>query len=369
MDYMNELEKARKSINEIDAKMAELFEERMKASELVANYKKETALSIFDETREKQVISQNSELIRDNTIKEYYIEFLKNTMAISRKYQARIIDGMRVAYCGVPGAYAYIAAKKMFPQASYIPYDEFNLAYEAVEKGDCDVAVLPIENSYAGDVGTVMDLIFSGELYVNQVIDLPIKHDLMACEGATLDGIKAVVSHSQALSQCAEYIQAKGYKTIPYANTALAAEYVKSLNDNTVAAIASDETAEIFGLKILEGGINTSRTNTTRFAAFSRVQNKIEPSNKNTNENFILVFTVKNEAGALAKTLDIIGAHGFNMRNLRSRPMKDLLWNYYFYIEGEGNINTQNGKDMLRALGATCARLKLAGMYYSKLEK
>lgn len=366
---MNKLEEARKIINEVDAEMARLFEKRMQASELVAEYKKENALSILDTARENQVISKNSEMIEDNVIKEYYVEFLKNTMALSRAYQSRLNNGMKIAYCGVPGAYAYIAAKKMFPNAIYVPYTEFNLAYEAVEKGECDSAVLPIENSYAGDVGTVMDLIFSGTLYVNQVIDLPIKHDLMACEGATLDTIKTVVSHSQALSQCAEYIQKRGYESKPYANTALAAEYVKELNDPKYAAIASSETAEIFGLKVLESGINTSRTNTTRFAAFSRVQNKIDVSNKKTNEHFILVFTVKNEAGALAKTLDIIGAHGFNMRNLRSRPMKDLLWNYYFYIEGEGNINTVNGKEMLRALGATCARLKLAGTYYSKLEK
>ena len=149
----------------------------------------------------------------------------------------------------------------------------------------------------------------------------------------------------------------------------MAAEYVKKLNDNSVAAIASDETAKIYDLNILESSINTSRMNTTRFAAFSRAQNKTDSTKKKMNEHFIIVFTVKNEAGALAKTLDIIGAHGFNMRNLRSRPMKELLWNYYFYIEAEGNINTTNGKEMLRELSATCARLKLVGTYYSKLEK
>ena len=130
-----------------------------------------------------------------------------------------------------------------------------------------------------------------------------------------------------------------------------------------LAAIASDETANIFGLKILEGGINESKNNTTRFAAFSRVQNKENSNKKQMNDHFILVFTVKNEAGALAKTLDIIGAHGYNMRNLRSRPMKELMWSYYFYIEADGNINTEDGKDMLRELGATCDRLKLAGTY------
>ncbi|MBO5212743.1 MAG: chorismate mutase [Clostridia bacterium] len=366
---MNDLEQARKIINEVDSEMAKLFEKRMEAAQLVAKYKKENALSILDEAREKELILKNSEMIDSSEIKEYYIQFLKNTMSLSRAYQSRLNEGMRVAYCGVPGAYAYIAAKKMFPNCIYVPYGDFNSAYASVENGECDASVLPIENSFAGDVGTVMDLIFSGTLYVNQVIDLAISHNLIACKGATVDSIKKVVSHSQALTQCAEFIKNHRYETEAYANTAMAAEYVKSLNDPSVAAIASDETAKIFDLNILEGNINTSRMNTTRFAAFSRVQNKIDSAKKKMNEHFILVFTVKNEAGALAKTLDIIGAHGFNMRNLRSRPMKELLWNYYFYIEAEGNINTVNGKEMLRELGATCARLKLAGTYYSKLEK
>ena len=151
-----------------------------------------------------------------------------------------------------------------------------------------------------------------------------------------------------------------------YPNTALAARYVKELGDPTVAAVASDETAAIFGLKILASKIHTSKTNTTRFGAFSRARNTACRKIGKSEESFILVFTVRNEAGALAKTLDIIGAHRFNMRNLRSRPMKELMWNYYFYVEAEGNIDTENGRDMLRELGATCDKLKLAGTFHTK---
>ena len=124
----------------------------------------------------------------------------------------------------------------------------------------------------------------------------------------------------------------------------------------------------MFGLKIVDKVINDSRTNTTRFAALSRAQNRPASMSSCAEENFILVFTVKNEAGALAQTLNIIGAHGFNMRNLRSRPMKDLQWNYFFYIVAEGNINNENGRDMLRELSAICAKLKLVGTYYSNLK-
>ena len=363
---MSSLENARKTINEIDAEMARLFEKRMNAAKAIAEYKKENGLSILDKTREAELIRRNSEYIEDKAIREHYVTFLQKTMEISRSYQARMNEGMKIAYSGVPGAYAYIAAKRMFPEATPVSYSNFTTAYQAVEAGECDVAVLPIENSYAGDVGTVMDLIFSGSLYVNQVIDLAIDHNLMAVEGATTETIKKVISHEQALSQCADYIQAHGYETEAFSNTAVSAQYVKEQNDITIGAIASDETARIFGLKIVESSINTSRSNTTRFAVFSRSQNNQSKATGKMNNHFILTFTVKNEAGALAKTLDIIGAHGFNMRNLRSRPMKELLWSYYFYIEADGNINTQDGKEMLRELSATCDRLRLAGTYQTQ---
>ena len=363
---MNELEQARKIINEVDKEMAELFEKRMYATELVAKYKKEHGLSILDKAREKEVIIKNSSLVKNSIYKEYYAEFIKETMRISRLYQTRLNEGQRVAYSGVEGAYAYIAATKMYPSSCFVSYPNFESAYEAVENGECDVCVLPIENSYAGDVSTVMDLMFSGTLFVNQVINLPITHCLMVNEGVEQKDIKRVISHPQALAQCADYIKENGFDAVSCENTALAAKSVKENGYNDTAAIASKETAELFGLKVIARGINASRTNTTRFVAFSRAQNEIKTQSRKMNQHFILMFTVRNEAGALAKTIDIIGAYGFNMRNLHSRPMKELLWNYYFYVEADGNINSKNGQDMLRALGATCDKLKLVGSYISE---
>lgn len=362
---MSKLDEARKDINRIDTEMARLFEQRMTACRHVAEYKKENGLSVRDPERETELIAKNRKLITDPEIDAYYVEFIKNNIDLSCRFQSKLMNGMRVTYCGVEGAFSHIAAKRMFPEANLTAFSDFTKAYEAVENGEFDCAVLPLENSYAGDVGTVMDLLFSGSLFVNQVIDIPITHNLIACEGATIDTIKTVVSHPQALGQCEGYISSHNFKTQAYSNTALAAQYVRDLNDPTVAAIASDETARIFGLNILDTTINDSKTNATRFAAFSRAQNRPGDVKKRTDENFILVFTVRNEAGALAQTLNIIGAHGFNMRNLRSRPMKDLQWNYFFYIEAEGNINTENGSYMLRELSAVCAKLRLAGTYYS----
>lgn len=362
---MSELERSRKEINRIDMEIAKLFEQRMRACSAIAAYKKENGLSIRDVDREAAMIQEYRNYIEDDQIRSYYVQFLKQTIDLSCKYQSALISGMTVAYSGVEGAYAHIAAKRMFPEAQLVSCPDFVDAYRGVEEGTFDCAVLPFENSYAGEVGAVMDLIFSGQLYVNQVVDLPIRHNLLVNKGASADEIKTVVSHPQALSQCASYIRKHGYATKTCANTALAARQLCDSGDLTTAAIASEETAELFGLENLDAGINDVQNNTTRFAALSRVQYAPEPSKVREDENFILVFTVQNKAGALAQTLNIIGAHGFNMRAVRSRPMKDLQWNYYFYIEAEGNINNQNGQDMLRELSAICARLKLVGTFYS----
>lgn len=361
---MNELESARIEINKIDKQLAELFEQRMKAVEAVAKYKIANGLPVFDASRENEIIKRNTDYISEEKFKEYYINFLKDTMDVSKRYQRRLMNGMRIAYSGVEGAFGHIAAKSLFPDAELVSYPDFKDAYLAVVEGICDNAVLPIENSYAGDVGAVMDLLFSKDLYINAITDLAVVHNLIALPGAALSDIKTVTSHPQALSQCAEYIKAHGFDELPTTNTAVAAKQVAESGDKTVAAIASVETAELYGLNVLANGINASRNNTTRFAVLSRTQNMPNPTAK-MGEHFILMFTVKNEAGALAKTLDIIGAYRFNMRNLRSRPMKELMWSYYFYVECDGNINTSNGRDMLTALSATCDCLKLVGTYRS----
>ncbi len=360
---MNALESARQEINRIDEEMARLFERRMKAVEQVAAYKKENGLPVRDPVREAAVVDRNRSFIQDPEIESHYVEFLRNVMDVSCAWQDSLIRGRKVAYSGVEGAYAHIAARKLFPEASYEGKPGFAEAYQAVENGQCDCAVLPLENSSAGEVGTVMDLLFSGTLYINQVMDLPIRHALMAAPGAELNGIRTVYSHPQALRQCAEYVRARGWKTVECENTAAAARRVLEAGDSSIAAIASEEAAELYGLKTLENGINDTASNTTRFAVFSRAQNRPVRAGLRDSAGFILVFTVQNRAGALAQTLNIIGAHGYNMKNLRSRPMKDLQWSYYFYMEAEGNINNENGEMLLRELSALCARLKLVGMY------
>ena len=175
---MEKLLKAREIINETDKAIAELFEKRMEAARLVAEYKKERGLPVFDASRENTVVKSNLQYINDEEIKEFYVPFLKETMNISKRFQHRILEGLNVAYSGVEGAFAHIAAGRIFPDGNRISYPDFKAADEAVEKGECDCAVLPIENSRAGEVGNVIDLLFSGSLYVNGVYSLDIRHFL-----------------------------------------------------------------------------------------------------------------------------------------------------------------------------------------------
>lgn len=358
---MKDLIEIRKDINRIDEEMRKLFSERMTAAKEVAEYKIAHGLPILDATREAEVIEKNTALLDDEDLRPYYVNFLQGNMAVSRSYQDMLVNGMKVAYSGVAGAFAYIAACKSFPNARKIAYGNFEEAYAACVNGECDAVVLPIENSYNGEVGAVTDLMFSGPLYVNGIIDVDITHCLLGVSDSSISDVKTVISHPQALAQCNNYIRSHGFLEKEYENTALAAEYVAKTNDKTLAAIGSEAAAEIFGLKILDKNINESRSNTTRFATFSRSEHKHGDGASGVYS--IILFTVNNEAGALAKALDIIGKHGFNMRTLRSRPMKELMWEYYFYIEAEGNVNTKEGRRMIEDLEEYCPKVKLIGSY------
>ena len=191
---MKELTDIRLEINDIDKKMAELFEQRMVLAKEIADYKLAHGLSLVDSKREEEVIRKNLEFIRDEKVKSYYVNFIKDVMNESKKYQSLIMSGIKVAYSGVPGAFSYIAAKRSYPEGNYISYPDFESAYHACESGEVDVVVLPIENSFAGEVGTVMDLTFQGSLHINKVFDLEITQNLLGLKGADKKGIKKVTT-------------------------------------------------------------------------------------------------------------------------------------------------------------------------------
>lgn len=341
--------------------MADLFVQRMETVREIAAYKRERGLPIEDRDQETRVIDEHSRRITDETLRSFYVHFLQSTIDVSKRWQHRLMSGIQVAYCGAEGAFAGIAADRIFPDGQKVSFGSFEEAYEAVEAGACDAAVLPIENSYAGEVGQVLDLMFSGNLYVNGVYDLSVTHNLLGVPGAALKDIRRVISHPQALAQCRTYLQERGIEALPSENTATAAKEIAEKGDIHTAAIASRETAALYDLQILDHDINEKKTNTTRFAVFSRVQNQM--TDKNCKAAFLLFFTVNDEVGGLAKAINIISVYDFNMRVLRSRPMKNLPWHYYFYAEVEGDDRSENGRRMISALKGTCPTAKVVGHY------
>jgi len=354
----SKLEQARRIINKVDSQMAALFVERMRAVETIYEQKKAFGLPILDEKREAAVIENNTNLVEDEVLKAYYIDYLRHVMGVSRAYQYRLQSGLKIAYSGVEGAFAHIAAGRIFKEGNRISYSDFKAAYQAVVDGKCDVAVLPIENSYAGEVGQTLDLIFSGSLYINGIYELEIHQNLLGVQGAVVEDICKVASHPQALSQCHDYIEMRGFRTEEANNTALAAKSVADANDKSFGAIASVETAELYGLKVIEANINKSGENTTRFVVLSKVR-ALSPALSST----VLMLTVKHEAGSLANAIGIIGRFGYNMTALRSRPMKKHSWQYYFYIEIDGSVDNENGRLMVEELSGVCDKLKIAGTF------
>lgn len=358
---MSSLENARNDIERIDKQIAALFEERMGAAKEVAAYKRERGLPILDAAREKQLIEKNTGYLKNKEMEAYYRDFMVSMMGISKRYQQRLMTGVRVSYSGIEGSFASISARKIFPEAEKVPCMNFKDAYDAVASGDCDFTVLPIENSYAGEVGQVSDLIFDGDLFINGIYELGVSQCLLGVPGATIDSIKTVISHPQALEQCNEFIYNHKYHSVQAENTARAAKEVSEKGDITTGAIASSETAQLYGLEVLEHDINKSNVNITRFAVLSKCRDIQKTADDFS--TFILMFTVKHEAGSLAKALTVLGDHGYNMRVIRSRPLKNHNWEYYFYAEVEGRLSSEKAENMLKELKQHCEELKVVGSY------
>ncbi len=358
-DYDIKFHNARSKISEIDKQIAALFEARMTASQDVAEYKKINGLPIEDLVREAQLTEANSQLINNDEIRSYYINFQKKMMKLSKEYQRKLNDGMRVAFSGVKGAFAELAVKRIFPDASPIACSDFKAAYRAVEKGECEIAVLPIENSYEGDVARVMDLTYFGSLFINGVYDMAVEQHLFGTKDADEKTIKTVISHPQALGQCAEFIEEKGYETREAVNTAVAAQLVANEWDSSLGVICSLESGNEYGLKLIDRKINKNSQNTTRFAVFSRV-----PRDYSADQNhFIVLFTVRDEAGSLGKAISVFGECGYNLKALKSRPSKDVIWNYYFFLEGEGHLTEEKEKEIIDKLSKVCTNVRLVGKY------
>ena len=380
---MDLLQQARAEIDTVDAEMAALFERRMRAVADVVRYKAETGKPVFDAAREAAVLDKNTARITDEALRPYYRAFLSDAMSISRAYQRARLGRDTAAYQGVPGAWSHIALRRLFPFARETACTTWGEVFDAVQNGDAQFGVLPFENSNAGDVSTVLDLLYTHpDIIIARMCDLPIRQDLLGVPGATLETVRTVISHPQALAQSSVFVQQHGFKTSTWGNTADAARHVAELNDPSVAAIASAETAGLYGLQILSAGINADGDNTTRFIVIERAAAAPAMTGEVDLKKLIeliirggwpgrlglqpaLLFTARHKPGQLAAALDQIGARGFNMECIKSRPLPHVPFEYYFYVQivcpaGSTGAGCQT---LLDTLTSVCSTLRLLGAF------
>ena len=328
---MDALDKARAEIDAVDAQLAALFERRMAAVLAVAAYKKAHGLPIFDAAREAVVLDKAAARIQEPALRPYYRDHVQNMMDVAKQYEAAVLGRNRAAYQGVEGAFAHIALKALFPHAEAISCPTWDEVFDAVERGDASHGVVPFENSHAGDVSAVLDLCYNHpDLWVVDVYDLPISQNLLVLPGTQLNELKMVYSHQQAIAQSETFLRQFHLPATAMPNTAMAAKFVADGGDRGLAAIASVETAALYGLEVLVPSINTDGDNTP---------------------------------GKLAEVIQIIGASGYNMESIKSRPLPHVPFDYYFYVELVGDPTADETAALLRELDHTCRTVRLLGVY------
>ncbi len=353
---MGELEDARREIDEIDREMAELFEARMRAVQAVALYKAQTGTAITDTGREAEVLRRAGGYLQDAALGQYYDDFLRQVMRLSREYQAQILGRGSVAYQGAEGGFGYLAAGKLFPHAQKLAKATFADVFDAVEAGEAAFGVVPFENSATGDVSGVLDLCYAHSCHVTAMFDLPVKQNLLGLAGAALGDIKTVYSHEQALEQSKRFLSALRVRLVPSENTAVAAKYVAEAGDKTLAAVGSEEAGAMYGLVPLAEDISNTAGNATRFIVISKYPAL-------SGDRFSLLVTVENGVGRLAKIIGIIAQEGFDMENIKSRPLPQRPWEYYFYMELVGEAHGEAAQKLLAKMEKASLSVRLLGVY------
>lgn len=363
---MDDLEQARAEIDAVDAQMAVLFTQRMQAVGQVAQYKAATGKAVFDPAREREVLDKNAARIADEALRPYYRAFLEQAMAVSRAYQRDLLGQNAAAYQGVEGAWSHIALRRLFPFASVKAFPTWAGVCDAVTGGETQFGVLPFENSNAGDVSTVLDLLWARpSLTVTAMADLPIRQDLLGVPGATLADVRTVLSHQQALDQSRPFLQANGLATRDWSNTADAARHVAEQKDKSLAAIASAETAALYGLEILARGVNEDGDNTTRFIVVERAGADGVQHTAGAGQRLGLLFTVDHKPGRLARAIEYIGGQGFNMECIKSRPLPHVPFEYYFYVQlvCQQDLDESACAAFLAGMEELCRTVRLLGAF------
>ena len=375
-----ELKDLRVKIDAIDDEMIRLFQERMKIAADVAAYKKENGMAVLDKTRERQKLND----IVGKTDEEFksYAHVLYSLMfELSRSYQnkllndgtslqKRIADAVEsteklfprnadVACQGVEGAYSQIACEKMFTLPNIMYFNSFEAVFAAIDQGLCRYGVLPLENSTAGSVNKVYDLMIKYDFNIVRAARLKVDHNLLAKKGTKTADIKEIYSHEQALGQCSKFLSTlQGVKIVPCDNTAVAAKSVFTEKDPTVAAIASHPCAELYGLKCLNANIQDSDNNYTRFIVISKGTELYAGANR-----LSLIISCDNKPGALYDILAKFQALGVNMTKLESCPVSGSNFEFNFIIELEANVRVKEVVGMLSELERTTSSFRMIGCY------
>lgn len=371
---LNEL---RKRIDVLDLKIKELFLQRMDVSKDVAQIKFNTGDKILKPEREEELIQKLCEDLEEN-FKSFYASLLRKQMEVSRCYQYRKLLELgvefkikfteeplkveSVCFQGILGSYSEMAVKNIFPGIKAYPIDTFEGLFQSISKGQHQVGVVPIENTTAGGVYEVYDLLMKYDLYINHMNVVKVNHCLAGIPGARLEDIKEVYSHSQAIAQSMECLKMNGIKAILSSNTAMAAKDVSEWQEISIGAICSKEAVERYDLDIILEGINHNKDNATRFAAVSRQLIVQENHDK-----IAVVFACPNRSGSLAGVLGIFADYGVNLTEIHSRPDGKNPWEYIFYVDFTGNLKDERITAMFYQLTEELPLVKIIGSYQGKL--
>ncbi|MBU3182241.1 prephenate dehydratase [Clostridium psychrophilum] len=368
-----DIDDLRNQIDKIDSSLVSLFENRMETVLKVAEYKKKNGIAILNKTREKAVIKKNLNLVKNKDLFLEVEEFFESVMEISRGFQNKTLNReqvlptskqMTVGFYGVTGSFSEQALKEYFGEkVDTKAISEFEDIFLELKYGKINYGVIPIENSSTGAISEVYDLLKKYDFYITGEKYLKISQNLMGIKGSTLDNIKEVYSHPQGLEQSMEFLKGyKSWKLIPYKSTAKSAELVKDRNDKTLAAIASTKAAEIYDLEILQKNVNSNATNMTRFVVIGKDMESTLESNK-----ISLVLSTTHKAGSLYHVLKHFAENNINLLKIESRPIKDKPWEYFFYIDFEGNINEDKIISSIKLIKKNSRYFKILGNYRSEI--
>ena len=374
-----ELSDYRVQIDRIDHQLVDLFTQRMETAAGIAAYKKEHGLPVLDPTRERrkleEVVEQAPEGVKDYAASLYTLLF-----ELSRGYQNRLLgtstplteeirnavettpqlfpSHVSVACQGVAGAYSQLACDKLFKLPNVMYFSSFEAVFSAIEKGLCRYGVLPLENSTAGSVNAIYDLMMKHDFRIVRSVRLKVDHNLLVKPGTKRSDIREIYSHQQALSQCEQYLQSfPGVKIIPCENTAVAAQKVAE-SDGHCAALSSRPCMKLYGLECLEASVQDTASNFTRFICISK-KLEIYPGADRTS----LMAVLPHEPGSLCRLLTRFYALGLNLNKLESRPMPDRNFEFMFYFDLETSVYSPEFLQLMGELPGLCEEFSYLGSY------